>query len=157
MATKKNVKAQKSSSSSADGAAGPRVFAKRPTRAEALAEVEGFFELLKEGKFKDAGACIAHKHDDWYPHQVRSLWQDMVGPWLEENDKEFDLDDDDSWRKHGWCAKMDVDLDLDWDGEADEFTLNLSYDGEETDVSAEFSIVKNTKGWTVRRDSIHVA
>jgi hypothetical protein len=160
MAAKKTVKARKSiSAGEADeeSAQGPRVFAQRPTRTEALAEVEAFFDLLKEGKVKDAGARIAHKHKDWFPDQVRSLWQDLVGPWLEENDEEFDLDDDSSWRKYKWCTKMDVDLDPEWDGKSDEFYLTLDYDGETTDVSAEFSIVKRKEGWLVQREIMHIA
>jgi hypothetical protein len=156
MAAKKSAKAPKPSLNPSDED-GPRLFEKRPTRAEALGEVEAFFALLKDGKVKAAGARVAHKHNDWFPHQVRSLWQDVVGPWLEENDEEFDLDDDDSWRKYSWCSKLEVDLDTDWDGESDEFYVTLDYDGESTDVSAEFSLVKSPRGWTITRDIIHAA
>jgi hypothetical protein len=156
MAAKKTA-VSKRTTTDEDVAQGPRVFAKRPTRDEALAEVEAFFELLKEGKVKEAGSRIAHKNKDWYPHQVQSLWQDLVGPWLEENDEEFDLDDDQSWRKYKWCAKLEADLEPEWDGKDDDFYVTLSYDEVETDVSAEFSIAKVPGGWVVRRDIIHVA
>jgi hypothetical protein len=158
MAAKKKTKTTVSPVTSKEKVYGkPRVFAHRPSQKEVLSELSVFFELLKNGKVKTAGSKIAHKHDDWYPHQIQSLWQDLVGPWLEENDREFDLDDDSSWRNYTWCAKLDAALDLEWDGKADVFSVNLQYDGESTDVSAEFSIVKRKEGWMVQRDVIHVA
>lgn len=133
-----------------------RVFPKRPTRAQALAEVKRFFAKLRTGDAKGAGALVAHRSKDWWPHQVRSLWQDLVVPWLEEQDEEADLDDDESWRDLGWLAKIGVDLDTPWDGEDDTFYVNVTYDGEVTDVSAEFTLRKRKDGWVVQRDVIHV-
>jgi hypothetical protein len=158
MAAKKKTATTARSGTSKEKVHGkPRAFAQRPSQTEVLSELSVFFDLLKNGKVKTAGSKIAHKHDDWFPHQIQSLWQDLVGPWLEENDREFDLDDDSSWRNYTWCAKLDADLDLDWDGKSDGFTVNLQYDGEDTDVSADFSIVKRKEGWMVQRDIIHVA
>jgi hypothetical protein len=158
MAAKKKTATPASSAKSKEKVHGkPRAFAHKPSQAEVLSELSVFFDLLKNGKVKTAGSKIAHKHDDWFPHQIQSLWQDLVGPWLEENDREFDLDDDSSWRNYAWCAKLDADLDLDWDGKSETLTVNLQYDGEDTDVSADFSIVKRKEGWMVQRDIIHVA
>lgn len=125
-----------------------RVFARYPSKAEALAEVKHFFELLKVGDAVGAGACVAHKHKDWWPHQVRSLWEDLVA--------DADLEDDKTWRDLGWLKKLSLAKHPVWTDD-DSFYLTLKYRGVLTDVSAEFSIVKRGKGWVVRRDIIHVA
>jgi hypothetical protein len=133
-----------------------KAFPARPTRTEALAEVKRFFALLKKGDVDGAGAAVEHASKDWWPHQVRSLWQDLVGPWLEERGEDWDVDDDKSWRDLGWLSKLGVDLDTDWDGKSDRFYVNVEYDGEVTDVSAEFSIAKTPRGWVLRREIIHM-
>jgi hypothetical protein len=132
-----------------------RTFTERPTRQQVLDEVAGFFDLLKKGDAEAAGAIVAHRFDDWWPHQVRSLWQDLVVPWLEEKGEKGDLDDDQSWRDPSWMAKIDVDLSPPcWDG--DSFYVNVLYDGASTDVSAEFTVEQQEEGWVLRRDIIHV-
>ena len=139
-----------------DASSTAKVFEARPSKKEALSEVEGFFAHLREADVEAAGAAIAHAHKDWWPHQVRSLWQDLVGPWLEEQGEDWDLDDDKSWRDLTWLEKIGIELDTDWSGDDDSFYLNVTYDGEVTDVSAEFSIQQIPSGWVIRRDIIHV-
>jgi len=139
-----------------DASSTAKVFEARPSKNEAIQEVRGFFDHLKEADVEAAGAAIAHAHKDWWPHQVRSLWQDLVGPWLEEQGEDWDLDDDKSWRDLTWLEKIGVELETDWDGDDDSFFLNVTYDGEVTDVSAEFSLQEIPTGWVVRRDIIHV-
>lgn len=139
-----------------DANSSAKLFTVRPTKKQVLSEVETFFDHLQEGEVEAAGASIAHAGKDWWPHQVRSLWQDLVGPWLEEQGEDWDLNDDKSWRDLSWLEKIGVDLDTDWNGTDDDFFLNVLYDGEVTDVSAEFSVVELEEGWVVRRDIIHV-
>jgi hypothetical protein len=134
-----------------------RVFAERPTRGETLAEVKKFFELLKRSDVEAAGAMVLHASKDWSPHQICSLWQDLVGPWLEEQDRDWDVDDDESWRDLGWLKLIDVDLETRWDGSDDSFFVNVIYDGVVTDVSADFQLVQVKGGWSLRREIIHIA
>src|SRR5262249_52600367 len=135
----------------------PRTFTARPTRQEALDEVARFFELLRKGEAEAAGAMVAHQGDDWWPHQVKSLWQDLVVPWLEEQGEDPDLDDDQSWRDLSWTARIEVNLSPEWDGKDNSFYVNVRYDGADTDVSAEFTLQQQNEGWVIRRDIIHVA
>jgi hypothetical protein len=134
-----------------------RVFAERPTKQQAIEEVKRFFDLLKKGDHHAAGAVVAHKFNDWWPHQVKSLWQDLVVPWLEEQGEEPDLDDEKSWQNVSWTGKIGVNLSTDWDGHDDSFYVNVLYDGADTDVSADFSIHRDNAGWVIRRDIIHIA
>lgn len=139
------------------GTNAPRVFAARPTKAEALSVVKEFFDLLREGEVETAGGIIAHHSKDWWPHQVRAMWQDLAGPWLEDQGEDFDLDDDTSWRDFGWLGRIGVDLETSWDGDDDSFFVNVEYDGIVTDVSANFTLVARDGGWVLQRTIIHVA
>jgi len=134
-----------------------RVFPTRPSKQQALGEIQRFFELLKRTEVQAAGAAIAHAGSDWWPHQVRSLWQDLVGPWLEERGEAWELDDDATWRDLTWLDKIGVDLDCHWNALGDGFFVNVVYDGVVTDVSAEFSLHAGDGGWVVRREAIKIA
>jgi hypothetical protein len=134
-----------------------RVFSERPSKAELVTEIERFFALLREGDVEAAGEAVAHAGTDWWPHQVRALWQDLAVPWLEEQGEDADLDDDRSWRDFSWLEKIGVDVDTDWDAADDTFFVNVVYDGEVTDVSADFRVAKRDGGWVLEREIIHVA
>jgi hypothetical protein len=136
-----------------------RVFEDRPTKDEIVSEIERFFALLRACEVEEAGAAIAHAKKDWWPRQVRSLWQDLAVPWLEEQGEEADLDDDRSWRELSWLEKIGVELDgeFELDPEDDEFSVNVVYDGAVTDVSGDFRIVEKDGGWVLERQILHVA
>ena len=128
-----------------------------------MAEVEQFFVLLKSADAEGAGAVVIHASSDWWPHQVRSLWQDLVIPWLEERGEEADLQDDKSWRDLSWLRRIGYHANAHWDKEGEEaaddehFFVNVTYDGVVTDVSADFRVARGEDGWVLQREIIHVA
>jgi hypothetical protein len=145
-------------------AAGPRVFATRPSKKDVLAEVARFFALLQKGDVEGAGASVAHADKDWMPHQVRSLWQDLVVPWLEERGEPADLDDGKSWKHRAWLARIGMGKKVKWDEpgpvvaeDGESFYVTVTYDGEPTDTSAEFEVVQKKGGWVLERQIIHMA
>jgi hypothetical protein len=152
MASKKTTK---KSAASDDTATTFKVFDERPSNEAALLEVERFFDALAEGEVEAAGAAIAHQGKDFWPHQVRSLWQDLVVPVLEDEGEDVDIDDDKTWRKLAWLESIGFEKEAHWDD--DEFYVNVTYDGEVTDVSAEFSLAKRPEGWVVQRKIMHIA
>lgn len=124
------------------------VFSSPPSREAMFREVQRFFELLKQGDTSAAQAIVAHRFDDW-PHQLRSLWQDLVIPWLEDRGENADVDDDVSWRDTDWLKRIAIEPEP--HGDDSSFYVNLLYDGVVTDVSADFDLTKTDAGYVVTR------
>ena len=56
-----------------------------------------------------------------------------------------------------WLGRIGIDDTFHWSRDDDSLFVNVTENGELTDISADFDVVKKDGGWVVRRMIIHVA
>lgn len=129
----------------------------KPRIEEVEETIKEFFDLLSNGKLNEAKDLINHRHDDW-ESQIWSLWQDTHLIFLEELDQEVE---DESfagnlWKTDtSWLQKISVDEEMSWD--EDSVFVNVMYENELTDVSADFTLEKEGEGYCLTREIIRIA
>ena len=140
---------------------------KQPPAKQAVEkEILHFFRLLSSGKLEEAKARVLHHSDDW-DHQIWSLWTETYLIVLEELDQEVD---DESFEGRGWqtdlrwLKALGIDQSFHWDEmgshvspEGEHLFVHVTYEGELTDVTADFRVILENGEFTLQRQIIHVA
>ena len=139
---------------------------KSPVPKAAVEEaIRSFFARLCGGDLEGARGAVEHRWDDW-DHQVWSLWQDTWLIVLEERDEEVEDESFEGglWRSDlHWLSQLGLEGRFHWSvsgesaTEGDSVWVNLTVEGEVTDVSAEFTVVQSAGGLVLRRDALRMA
>lgn len=125
----------------------------RPQNTEAEQCVRHFFELLRNEKTDEARDSMAHLYADW-ESQIWTIWLGTFAN-FHENDDVDDSFEGNIWKTDlKWLRELRVADSLVWDD--NHLYVNLMYEGEETDVSGQFVVVKTEKGYCVAREIINV-
>ncbi len=127
--------------------------ASQPDTSEVERVIRTFFFSLTERNLDEARRTVAHAYADW-DHQIWSLWQDLEAIDMDPDDPAYGFEAGTWSRDLSWLRRIGLDDAFHWSERRDRVFVNVTFDGEVTDVSADFRVEHRPDGWVVVRESI---